>query len=115
MGGPFLDVVFLDDRSLFLFGAPTSDDLDAFVTAFAASATQRHSCSEPQNRREVTIGGDPAMGFTQSCDENAVQARVALVHEGFGFIAFSQTVAGEEDVALDEVIAALDGLEWRTD
>jgi hypothetical protein len=113
MAGPFLDVVFLPSRSLFLFGAATSDDLEAFLSHFAEISARRHSCTEPQNRRDVVIDEVPAVGFSQSCEEGTVQARVALIHDGFGLIVFSITRAGEENAALDEVISTLDGLEWR--
>ena len=113
MGGPFTDTVFLPSRSLFLFGAATSDDLEAFVSHFAEIATRRHSCTEPQNRRDVVINEVPAVGFSHSCDKDTVQARVALIHDGFGLIVFSTTRAGEENAALDEIISVLDGLEWR--
>ncbi len=113
MAGPFLDVVFLPSRSLFMVGAATSDDLEAFLAHFAETSARRHSCTEPQNRRDVVIDGVPAVGFSQSCEEGTVQARVALIHDGFGLIVFSITRAGEENAALDEVISVLDGLEWR--
>ena len=60
------------------------------------------------------IGEVPAIGYSQSCDEEAVFARVALLHDGFGLVVFSIATAGQENAALDEVISALDGLEWRT-
>jgi len=114
MAGPYVDLVFLPSRSLFLLGAATSDDLETFFANFAAIMTRRHACTEPQNRRDVVIGAVAAVGFSQSCDEDTVQARVALVHDGFGLVVFSPTIVGQEVAALDEVISSLDGLEWRT-
>jgi hypothetical protein len=114
MAGPFLDVVFLPSRSLFFFGAETPDDLETFVTTVAGIATRRHNCTEPENRRDVVIGEVPAIGFSHICEQETVQARVALLHDGFGLVVFSNAIAGQENAALDEVISALDGLEWRT-
>ena len=113
MAGPFLDVVFLPSRSLFIFGAATSDDLEAFAAHYVEITMRRHGCTEPQNRRDVVIDEVPAVGFSQSCEHDTVQARVALVHDGFGLIVFSITRPGEENAALDEVVSVLDGLEWR--
>jgi hypothetical protein len=114
MAGPFVDVVFLPSRSLFFFGTDTSDDLEAFVATVAGSATRRHQCSEPQNRRDVVVAEIPAVAYSQTCELDAVFARVALVHDGFGLVVFSPTIVGQEVAALDEIISSLDGLELRT-
>jgi len=40
-------------------------------------------------------------------------ARVVMVSNNYGLVAFSPTVPGEEAVAIDETVSRLDALEWR--
>jgi hypothetical protein len=50
------------------------------------------------------------VAYTQACEEGALFARLALVHNDFGFYIFSAAQPGQENDAIDEVIAALEGL-----
>jgi hypothetical protein len=113
MAGPFVDIAFFPERSVFLYGTTEPGDLETFFTTVAGDATQHHQCSEPQNRRDVMIGEVPAVAFTQACEADSMLARVVLVRDNYGLVAFSSTVAGEEAVAIDEIVARLDALEWR--
>ena len=48
-----------------------------------------------------------------SCgNENAVFVRVAVVHDGFGLIAFAQAVPGGEGQYADHLLSVLAGLSW---
>jgi hypothetical protein len=113
MAGPFVDIAFFPERSVFLYGTTEPGDLETFFTTVAGDATQHHQCSEPQNRRDVMIGEVPAVAFTQACEADSMFARVVLVSDNYGLVAVSPTVAGEEAVAIDEIVARLDALEWR--
>ena len=110
MAGPYLDVVFLPERSLLLTGTSTTGDLETFFGMVADNASRAHGCSEPENRRDVMIGEVPAVAYTQGCEQGALFARLALVHNDFGLYVFSAAQPGQENDALDEVIAALEGL-----
>jgi hypothetical protein len=110
MAGPYYDVVFLPERSLLLTGTSTTGDLETFFGMVADNAIRAHGCSEPENRRDVMIGEVPAVAFTQACENGALFARLALVHNDFGIYVFSAAQPGQENDALDEMIAALEGL-----
>ncbi len=56
------------------------------------------------------IGEVPAVAYTQACEQGALFARLALVHNDFGLYVFSAAQPGQENDALDEVIVALEGL-----
>ena len=61
----------------------------------------------------MTIADVPAVAFSQACGGDSTLARVVVVSDDYGLVAFSSTVRGEEAAAIDGVVARLDGLEWR--
>lgn len=114
---PYVDRVITSDGVFHIFGIEWDDDLASLAQMFADRQEQTHGCSaEQEHRREVTVAGTPGVGFGQgSCGaENAVFARLALLHDGFGLIAFTSTSPGQESAAIDELTSVLSGLEWRT-
>ena len=112
MAGPYPDVNLIAEGGLYIFGAPTAG-LDEFLSAIEANGT-RHRCTEPQDRREATINGVAAIGFTQVCDNGTAFARVILVKDGYGIAMFVNTRPGGEVAGRDKAMELLEGLEWRT-
>ena len=112
MGGPYPDVNLIAEGGLYIFGSPTAG-LDEFLKAIEANG-ERHRCTQPENRREATINGAAAIGFTQVCDLGTAFARVILVKDGYGIAMFVNTRAGAEIAGRDKALELLQGLEWRT-
>lgn len=114
----FLDDVGLSDGFVHILGIEWPDDVQSLAEMFAGHSTQHNGCSPAQNLREVTVGGAPALVFTvDSCGfggENLTFVRVAALHDGFGLIAFTPTLVGQESVDSERLLARLSGLEWRT-
>jgi hypothetical protein len=112
MAGPYPDRNLIAEGGLYVFGAPATS-MDEFFTAIEANGT-RHRCTEPANRRDATIGGAAAIGFTQVCDNGTSFARVVIFKDGYGIAMFVNTPPGGEIAGRDKAIELLEGLEWRT-
>jgi hypothetical protein len=114
-GGPYLDLVFFVSGSLSLYGMNAPPELSAFAELVIGEARQNHQCSEAQNQREVMVAALPAVAFTQVCGaSDEILARLVLVSDDFGLVAFTGGHAGEETADIDRLVAALDGLEWTS-
>ena len=71
-------------------------------------------CSQPKNQRDVTVAGERALLFTvDSCGGSVAFVRLAVLHEGFGVVAFTETASGLENEHIDRFLADLAGFEWR--
>ena len=114
MAGPFTDRASIAEGGLYVIGAE-AQSLDEFATRFEENGTRFHGCTAAQDRTDVTIGGVPAIAFTQRCDHGAVGfGRVALFKDGFGLGTWISTLPGTEAAALDHLIELLGALEWQT-
>jgi hypothetical protein len=113
-GSQVIDRAGLRDGGLFLFGAPAADGLEAFFELHAANGSRFHGCGEPMHRRNVTIGGVPAIAFVQYCLTDQTRAQVTIVKDGFGLASFVDAAHGTELPVLDRLIELLGGLHWRT-
>jgi hypothetical protein len=113
MGGPYADRNLIAEGGLHVFGAPTQG-LDEFFGVIKAIG-ESHRCTEPQNRRDASIGEATAIGFTQVCDLGTALARVLIVKDGYGIAMFVNTAPGGEIAGRDKAFELLEGLEWRTD
>lgn len=113
MGEPYTDRNLIAEGGLHIFGAPTQgpDEFLGVINAIGKS----HRCTEPQNRRDATIGEATAVGFTQVCDLGTALARVLIVKDGYGIAMFVNTPPGGEIAGRDKAFELLEGLEWLTD
>ncbi|CAN5184929.1 hypothetical protein BH18ACT5_BH18ACT5_09250 [soil metagenome] len=115
---PFLDALPLSDGFVFILGIEWPDDVESLAQMFVDHGEQQNSCSQAKNQRDVTVGGASAVVFTvDSCgfgNENVTFVRLAALHDGFGLIAFTETLSGQENADIDRLIERLSGLEWRT-
>jgi hypothetical protein len=112
MGEPYTDRNLIAEGGLHIFGAPTNG-LDEFF-GIIKGIGESHRCTEPQNRRDATIGEATAIGFTQVCDLGTAIARVVIVKDGYGIAMFVNTPTGGEIAGRDKAFELLEGLEWRT-
>ena len=113
MAGPYPDRTGVAEGSLYLIGSE-ADGLEEFLDRFEGNGTRFHGCGPAQNRRDLMIGGVPAIGFTQACATGATFGRVALFKDGFGIGAWIASAPGAEMAALDKLVELLEGLEWQT-
>jgi hypothetical protein len=106
---PILDRVILPDVVLFIVGCVWPGDLESFAQMYV-DLQAGLGCSQAKDRRETTVAATPAVAFIQdSCGSGEEFARLAVVHDGFGLIAFRSASPG----AIDRLVAGLAGLEWR--
>ena len=112
MGETYSDRNLIAEGGLHIFGAPTQG-LDEFFGVIKKNG-ESHRCTDPQNRRDATIGEATAIGFTQVCDLGTAVARVVIVKDGYGIAMFVNTPPGGEIEGRDAAIELLEGLEWRT-
>ena len=103
---------------VYVVGVEWPDDVESLAQMYVDNYVKHHTCSQAKNQREVTVGGEPAVLFTvDSCgsaNENLTFARLAVVHDGVGLIAFTETGSGEEAADMDRLFERFSGLEWRT-
>lgn len=113
-GPTFTDLVPLTGGPVFLVGLPWTDDVASFAQMFVDHSATRNGCSQARDERDVTVAGAPAVVFTvDSCGSDDIAfARVAVVHDGFGLIAFVGAVPGREGEAVDHLLSSLTGLAW---
>ena len=113
-GPRFTDLVPVTGGDVFLVGLPWTGDAASLAQMFVDHAAELHGCSRAMGQRPVTLGGSPAVLFTvDSCgNENAVFVRAAVVHDGFGLIAFVQAIPGSESQYADHLLSVLTGLSW---
>jgi len=113
-GSPVIDRVGLTEGGLFMFGAPAPTGLEAFFKLHAENGSRFHGCGAPTNRRDITIGGVPAIAFVQHCLADQTRAQVTIVKGGFGLACFIDAAHGTELTALDHLIGLLGGLHWKS-
>jgi hypothetical protein len=115
-GGPYTDRTSVAEGGLLIIGSE-AENLDEFFGRFEANGPRFRGCNAAKDRLDVTIGGVPAIAFTQICgeDESDAFGRVALFNDGRGVGASILTTLGNEVAARDRLVELLDGLEWRTD
>jgi hypothetical protein len=107
-----VDATGLTEGGLYLFGEPAPKGLQSFFTLEAANGSRYHGCDKPGGARSITINGDPAMAFVQSCSSGQARATVSIVHNGFGLAAFIDTAPDSAAAATDRLVALLAGLRW---
>jgi hypothetical protein len=114
IAGPYTDRTVVAEGGLLVIGSE-AESLDEFVRRFEATGPRFRGCGMAQNRLDVTIGGVPAIGFTQICGDDAHDGfgRVALFNNGWGIGASIATTFGNEVAGRDRLIELLEGLEWR--
>jgi hypothetical protein len=55
------------------------------------------SCSEPSNVRQTTLGGEPALAWTETCDDGTVNSnKVAALHGGRGYVMYMPSSAASD-------------------
>jgi hypothetical protein len=113
MLGPYTERNTVAEGGLFLVGSPGAS-LDEFFGRFEANGTRYHGCGPAEDRLETTIGGTPAIAFTQVCENDSTFGRIALFNAGYGVGAYIFTTPGKELSVRDRLIELLSGLEWRT-
>ena len=102
------------EGTLFIVGARWSGTLPKFEKQWLANVGDVHDCKRPIARKEVTLGSDPAVGFTQVCGGNLVFTRVLVLHAGFALaISLGAVNASKEATAMDELIGWLSQLTWN--
>ena len=105
------------EGTLFIVGAPWSGTLQELETRVATIMAEDHDCKEPVVRKELTIGSDPAIGFTQTCAGASalVFTRVVVVHKSYA-LAISLGAANQAKTAtiLDVLADWLSGLTWAS-
>jgi hypothetical protein len=103
------------EGTLFIVGAPWSGTLQELETRVATMMAKDHDCKEPVVRKELTLGSDPAIGFTQTCAGASalVFTRLVVVHERYA-LAISLGAANQAKTAtiLDVLADWLSGLTW---
>jgi hypothetical protein len=109
---PYTDRNAVAEGGLLIIGSK-AESLGEFFSRFEASGPRFRGCNAARNRLDVTIGGVPAIGFTQVCGEDARDGfgRVALFKDGRGIGASIATI-GDTVAARDRLIELLEGLEW---
>ena len=108
---PILDRVILPDAVLFIAGCAWPGGLESFAQMYVELQADL-GCSQMKDPRQTTVAATPALAFMQdSCgvDRGETFARLAVVHDGFGLIAFT----GARPGAIDHLVAVLAGLTWR--
>jgi hypothetical protein len=110
---PYADRTTIAEGGLYIFG----DDDPSLETWFArveGNGTKFHGCTVAENRVDVTVGGLPAIAFTQTCLEGTNMARVALWNDGFGIGVWLGETSADKLVAVrDRAVEILSTLEWR--
>ncbi len=104
------------EGTLFIVGAPWSGTLRGFETRVGTIMAEDHDCQVPVVRKDLTLGSDPAIGFTQTCGTtNLVFTRVVVVHENYA-LAVSLGAANQAKTAsiLDVLAGWLRGLTWTS-
>ena len=114
-GAAPVDEISLSGGALFLVGIPWDRDLPSLVEMFVEHGARFNGCGEAEDQRDTTIGGAAALVFTVGgCgSQDLAFARAAVVHDGFGLIAFTETSAGREGIAVDRLLSGVATLEWR--
>ena len=111
-GGPYLDRASTAEGGIHMYGAP-STSLDEWFGVVEGAGIRFHGCTEAQNRREASVGGAPAIAFTQSCNNNIeTWARVAIFKDGYGVAMWLHPTPGAEVATRDKALELLEGLEW---
>lgn len=115
-GGTTNDEVSTVEGTLFIVGAPWSETLQEFETRVDTIVAEAHDCQVPVVRKDLTLGSDPAIGFTQTCGTiGLVFTRVVVVHENYA-LAVSLGAANQAKTAsINDVLADwLTGLTWTS-
>jgi hypothetical protein len=99
---------------LFIVGAPWSRTLREFETRVRTMMAQDHDCKSPVVRKEITVGSDRAIGFTQTCSTtDLVFTRVVVAHSGYGLVVSLGAVNAAKTAGILEVLSNwLRGLTW---
>jgi hypothetical protein len=104
------------EGTLFIVGAPWSGTLQDLETQVVTAVAEAHDCKVPVVRKDLTLGANPAIGFTQTCTTtDLVFTRVVVIHEGYA-LAISLGAANQAKTAtiLDVLADWLTGLTWTT-
>jgi hypothetical protein len=98
---------------LFIVGAPWRRTVREFETRIRTIVAE-HECKAPVVRKEITVGSDPAIGFTQTCGTtDLVFTRVVVVHEGYALAVSLGAVNQAKTAGINNVLANwLKGLTW---
>jgi hypothetical protein len=130
MGGPYTDRAVIASGGLFVIGAPAPDGLEGFQARFERTSVPVRGCSvgiRIKNSIGEYIGlvpsetaipdvlpAVPGVAFTQTCEDDTMVARQALVHDGYGIGAWVVSVPGNDDAVLSTLLEQLGGLHWTT-
>jgi hypothetical protein len=108
------DEVSTVEGRLFIVGAPWNGTLQALETHVGTVVAEHHDCKAPVVRKDLTLGSDPAIGFTQTCGTtDLVFTRVVVVHQNYALAVSLGAVnqAKKADI-LDVLVEWLKGLTW---
>jgi hypothetical protein len=104
------------EGTLFIVGAPWSGTLQEFEARVGTIMAEAHDCQVPVVRKELTLGSDPAIGFTQTCSiTNLVFTRVVVVHENYALVVSLGAANQAKTASILDVLADwLSGLTWTS-
>jgi hypothetical protein len=104
------------DGTLFIVGAPWSGTLRELETRVGAIMAEAHDCQVPVVRKDLTLGPDPAIGFTQTCGTtDLVFTRVVVVHENYALAVSLGAANKAKTASINDVLADwLRGLTWTS-
>jgi hypothetical protein len=108
-GSPFF-ANFIDPTShRFLMGASAKVPKGMQLTKWQAAMVRAHlpSCSEPSSVKATTLGGEPALTWTETCDGGTVNStKVAALHGGRGYMIYMPSDANNaaEDRSIFEAM-----------
>jgi len=108
-GSPFF-ANFIDPTShRFLMGASAKVPKGMQLAKWQAAMVRAHlpSCSEPSSVKATTLGGEPALTWTETCDGGTVNStKVAALHGGRGYMIYMPSDANNaaEDRSIFEAM-----------
>lgn len=102
------------EGTLFIVGAPWSGTLREFETLVGTIVAEHHDCQVPVVRKDLILGSDPAIGFTQTCGTtDLVFTRVLVVHEDYALaVSLGAANQAKTESILDVLADWLRGLTW---
>jgi hypothetical protein len=98
-GSPFFANVTAPAGQRTLMGASAAVPKGMQLTKWQAAMVRAHlsSCSNPTSVQATTLGGEPALTWTERCDSGTVNStKIAALHGGRGYMIYMPSAAAND-------------------
>jgi hypothetical protein len=98
-GSPFFFNVSNSESQRTLMAASATVPKGMKLADWQAAMVRAHlsSCSQPTSVQATTLGGEPALTWTESCDGGTVNSnKIAALHDGRGYMIYMPSAAAND-------------------